>query len=270
MRWMPIRVAESGGVDPIEARSQWLVTAFTRYVRWYAARNFHAVRISRTGLPDIPLERPVILYGNHPSWWDPAIYYLLADRFMPRHRGFAPMEAAALGQYGVFGRLGVFGIEPGLRGAARFRDVSRRVLADPRNALWITAEGEFTDPRTRPLRLRPGLAHAVRSAPEAAVLPLALEYPFWNERKPEVLARFGPPVIRGGTRNIPAMTEHLAGDLAQTMDTLAAEARTRDPARFLTVHRGTTGVGGVYDAWRRTRSVLAGRRFDASHESNPQ
>ncbi len=291
MRWMPTAALEHphpgplpegegagkpspsgrglGEGDPIALRSQSLVTGFTRYLRWYTARNFHAVRIARAGLPDIPAGRPLILYGNHPSWWDPTIYYLLAARFMPGHRGFAPMDAASLAQYRVFRRLGVFGIEPGQRGAARFLRVSREVLADPRNALWITAEGGFTDARERPVRLRPGLAHAVRTAPEAVVLPLALEYPFWNERKPEALARFGPPVATGA-RDVATLTGRLADALEGSMDALAADARRRDPAPFITLHQGTVGVGGAYDMWRRARALLAGRRFDPSHEPNRQ
>ncbi len=259
-----------GEADPIALRSQTLVTGFTRYLRWYTARNFHAVRVARAGVPDIPAGRPVILYGNHPSWWDPTIYYLLAGRFMPQHRGFAPMDAASLARYRVFRRLGVFGIEPGPRGAARFLRVSREVLADPRNALWITAEGDFTDARERPVRLRPGLAHAVRATPEATVLPLALEYPFWNERKPEALARFGPPIATGGARDIAALTRQLAGALESSMDALASDSRRRDPALFVTLHRGTVGVGGAYDIGRRARALLAGRRFDPSHEPNSQ
>ena len=260
----------SGEEDPIALRSQTRVTGFTRYLRWYAARNFRAVRVARSGLPDIPAGRPLIIYGNHPSWWDPAIYYLLAWRFMPHHRGFAPMDAASFAQYRVFRRLGVFGIEHGPRGAARFLRVSRRVLADPRHALWITAEGGFTDPRERPVRLRPGLAHAARSTPDVVVLPLALEYPFWNERKPEALARFGPPVATNGIRDVAALTDTLARALEDSMDALAADARRRDPALFVTLHRGTVGVGGFYDWGRRARALLAGRHFDPSHEAERQ
>ena len=64
--------------------------------------------------------------------------------------------------------------------------------------LWITAEGSFTDARTRPVRLRPGLAHLARRVPGATIVPLALEYPFWDERTPEALCRFGTPMESGG------------------------------------------------------------------------
>ncbi len=57
--------------------------------------------------------------------------------------------------------------------------------------LWITAEGAFTDHRARPVALRPGLAHLARQVPGAVILPLALDYTFWNESRPEALLRFG-------------------------------------------------------------------------------
>ncbi len=252
--------------DPVALRSQLLVSGFTRYLRWYAARNFHAVRVARSGLPDVPAGRPLIVYSNHPSWWDPAIYFLLAKQYMPGHRCFGPIDAAALMQYRVFRRLGIFGIEPGSRGAARFLQVGRRVLAEPRHALWITAEGAFTDARERPVRLRPGLAHLVRDAPTAMLLPLALEYPFWNERKPEALARFGPPVATLAGRDTAALTAELAAALETSMDALASDARRRDPALFITLQRGTVGVGGPYDLARRFGALLTGRRFDPSHQ----
>ena len=45
------------------------------------------------------------------------------------------------------------------------------------------------------------------------------------------------------------------------------EAISRDPARFAELVSGKTGVGGVYDLWRRVRALITGRRFDPSHEA---
>ena len=78
------------------------------------------------------------------------------------------MNAEALGRYGVLERMGIFGIElDSPRGAARFLGISLRVLSDPGNVLWITAEGHFTDNRRRPVVLRPGIAHLARRVPDA-------------------------------------------------------------------------------------------------------
>src|SRR5207253_10605254 len=50
---------------------------------------------------------------------------------------------------------------------------------------WIAAEGQLTDPRVRPLRLRSGVGHLAARVRQAVLLPLALEYPFWEERTPD-------------------------------------------------------------------------------------
>lgn len=241
--------------------------AFGWYLRWYFYRRFHAVRLSRTGLPAGMEGRPVIIYGNHPSWWDPALYILLCALLFRGRHGYGPMDAKALGKYGLFERMGVFGIAlDSPRGAARFLSTSLGILSDPRSILWITAEGEFTDPRRRPIQLRPGLAHLARRVPGAVILPLAVEYTFWNESKPEALVRFGPPIEGGGTRTVAEWTQHLEGELTRTMDALSGESMQRDPALFQPLLRGVAGVGGIYDLWRRSRALATGQRFDSRHE----
>jgi hypothetical protein len=54
------------------------------------------------------------------------------------------------------------------------------------------------------------------------------------------------------------------------MDALAAESITRDAALFQPLLRGTSGVGGIYDAYRRTSALLRGRWFNAGHEPEPR
>ncbi len=259
--------AGEGRGDPLARRSAMLFRLFGWYLHWFFWRRFHAVRVSRTGMPRAPAGRPLIIYGNHPSWWDPALYILLCSKLFPGRAGYGPMDAKALGKYGVLEKMGVFGIALDTpRGAARFLATSERVLADPASILWITAEGHFTDPRQRPVRLRPGLAHLARRIPGAVILPLAVEYSFWNESRPEALARFGDPIETGRARSTAEWTAHLEQQLTRTMDALAAESAERNPALFHALVRGGTGVGGVYDLWRRLRAWSAGQHFDPSHE----
>ncbi len=261
---MPERRAAN---DPLALRSPTLFRLFALYLRWYFWRHFRAVRMSRSGLPALPQGRPVIIYTNHPSWWDPALFILLTDSQMRGRQGFGPMQDAALGRYGLLGRMGVFGIDlTSARGAARFLDVSLRVLARPTSVLWITAEGAFTDARARPVRLRPGLAHLARRVEGAVLLPMAMEYTFWNERKPEALVRFGAPLPAGRGRSVAEWNALLAGELTRCMDALAAESAARNPGLFVPVLRGRAGVGGVYDLWRRARAWRHGRRAQLSHE----
>lgn len=266
-------------VDPIAARSEPLFRLFAFYLRWKAGRAFRAVRLSGHDpalLPaSFPIDRPIVVFSNHPSWWDPATLILLANLRFAGRPGFGPMDEEALGRYGFFRRLGIFGIDKHTTaGARRFLSVARRVLGEANGAggrgmLWVTAEGSFTDPRRRPVRLRPGISHLAATLPDALMVPLAIEYVFWNESRPELLMRLGEPIDCADRARAADWTEKLEHALTDTMDRLAADAMLRDPARFRLLLGGTVGVGGVYDLWRRARALLSGRRFVAAHEASP-
>jgi hypothetical protein len=131
--------------------------------------------------------------------------------------------------------------------------------------MWITAEGAFRDARQRPVELRPGLAHLAQHVPGAVFLPAALDYVFWNESRPEALVRFGAPVF--AETSVAATQLALTRGLTATMDGLAAEASTRDPAMFTTLLNGTAGAGLIYDTWRRAQAWWRGERFAARHEA---
>jgi 1-acyl-sn-glycerol-3-phosphate acyltransferase len=255
--------------DPFGRRSRFLLGAFRLYLHWYFWRSFHGVRLSRTGIPATHAGRPLVVYTNHPSWWDPALLVLTLPKIFPGRLAFGPMDRQALGRYRLFERMGVFGIDPGTtQGARAFLHVAEAGLANPSGLLCLTAEGEFTDPRVRPVRLRPGLAHLARRLPHAVFLPLAMEYCFWNESRAEALLRFGAPVEMGDT-GVQDRLAVLERALAHSMDALAEEAKTRNPAFFQPLLRGTAGVGGIYDVYRRSRAWAVGRRFDARHEPGP-
>jgi hypothetical protein len=66
----------------------------------------------------------------------------------------------------------------------------------------------------------------------------------------------------------PARLERLETELTGTLDRLSADVQSRDPARFRAVIEGRSGVGGVYDGWRRLTAALRGRAFDPSHEGH--
>ncbi len=266
---MPQRCDTQEKPDPFGRRSRFLLGAFRLYLHWYFWRSFHGVRLSRTGIPATHAGRPLVVYTNHPSWWDPALLVLTLPKIFPGRVGFGPMDGHALGRYRLFERMGVFGIEPGTtQGARVFLTVAETGLASPRSLLCLTAEGEFTDARVRPVRLRPGLAHLARRAPQAVFLPLAIEYCFWNESRAEALMRFGAPVDMGDA-GVQARLAQLEQALANTMDALAVESKTRNPALFQPLLRGSAGVGGIYDVYRRSRAWALGRRFDARHEPGP-
>lgn len=257
---------DPGQAPPI---SPLLLSMFERYAGRYVAQHFHAFRLAKAQRPDPVAIRgkPLIVYFNHPSWWDPLICLRLAEQFFPDRQHYAPMDAAALAKYPFFERLGFFGVELGSsRGARRFLSVSQQVLSRPDAALWIAAEGQFTDPRVRPVRLRSGIGHLANRMRQSVLLPLAIEYPFWEERTPEALARFGEELPAGeADLTAPDWTTVLETRLEAALDALVVESLARDPDHFDVLLGGTAGVGGVYDAWRRLKARFRGERFEPEH-----
>ncbi len=251
-------------------RNVWLFGWFRWYVRRMFRGKFDALRLSRSSVPVPEGDLPLIVVLNHPGWWDPMVCVVLSELFGDRAH-FAPIESAALEQYKVFTKLGFFGIEPGTRrGAAKFLRIAEAILAQPNHVLWITAQGEFRDVRQRPLGLRPGVGFLTARLAHGAVLPLAIEYVFWQESKPECLVRFGTPLHLSAETELDGRgwTERIEKVLTENMDTLAAEVLQRDPALFSPFVQGKVGIGGIYDSWRWFKALVRGERFDPRHEAS--
>ena len=255
-------------------RSERVFRLFARYAARYLRRHVHALRLAPWGRPPENGEgRPLVIYSNHPSWWDALVYILLADRLFPRRRGYAPMDAAMLERYRIFHRLGAFAIEPDTpAGAKAFLGAARQILADPASLMFVSAPGRFVDVRLRPQGVKAGIARLPEIAPHALLLPLAIEPVFWDERKPELLVAFGAPQTGEALAGLPRTERRLALETAlhATMDRLRDAALTRDPAAFDSLVAAGSGVGGLYDLWGRVGATLRGRRFDPSHRGAPR
>lgn len=259
--------------DPVALRSErhlaFFEVAFTRFFR----RHMRALRVARWGLPDLPRGAPAVIFANHPSWWDGVAFMLLTRHLAKDRPHFTPMAGWALDKYPFMRRIGVFGVDNETpRGIVAFLRTAEHVLKDPSHTLWINAPGRFCDPRERPVPVAPGVARLPELAPGAAFVPLALDYPFWSERKPEMLAAFGPAAPASDLLALDrdARAARMSALLGDTADRLTQDAIARDPDRFDTVVQGAEGMGGIYQAWRRLGALLRGRRFDPRHGERPQ
>ncbi|HEX4770896.1 MAG TPA: lysophospholipid acyltransferase family protein [Bryobacteraceae bacterium] len=242
---------------------------FTNYVRWYLQRNFHGLHLLRLAPLEILTDYPLLVCLNHPSWWDPLIGVYLSQRFFSHRRHYGPIAAAGIAKYKFFERLGFFAIEPGnFGGTTRFLRIGQAALATPGAALWVTPQGAFTDVRSRPIEIQPGigyLAHRLRG--RFAMLPVALEYSFWSERFPEAFACFGQPVLaRSGADRLPEEWSALfSQSLEHASNVLAEHVQRRDAAAFEPLLGGRAGVGGAYDLWCACKARLQGKRWQPEH-----
>ena len=247
--------------------SPWLWHWFGRYTRRYIARHFDSVRLLQTAAPP-QLSGPAVIYLNHPSWWDPMIALLLAQQIYPTRRHYAPIDAVGIGQYRFLQKIGFFPIEvASRRSGLQFLRIAESILGDSNATLWMTPQGAFSDVRVRPLALRPGLAHLAHRLGQITLVPLAIEYPYWNQKLPLALAAFGRAIHTQTQPLQPVEEWHklLAAELEGMQNTLAEAAMRRNAEEFSMVLRGRTGIGGMYDVFRRTAAALTGRTFTSAH-----
>ncbi len=253
-----------------------LFAFFSHYFIYYLRKHFNSVRIDRQ-TPVPVLSGPTLFYMNHPSWWDPLVAAAIAFRCYPGYQHFAPIDAAALERYRFMMKIGFFGIQRNCRrGTLRFLQTSRAILREQKMALWLTPQGDFTDPRNISAPLRPGIGHLAASIYPLTLIPVAIEYAFWQERLPEAFIRFGTPVLTIarqdqsnhsiGPTTAAQWTSHLADALGYGQTALAQNVITREPARFTTLLTGRIGIGGIYDLARRTNAWRKGRVFFPGHE----
>ena len=251
--------------------SPFLSWGFGWYVHRYLRRHFNAVRVAKQTKPDLPKGEVVICYMNHPGWWDPLVGYFLNSEFLDGRTAYAPIDIQALEQYPVFRKLGFYGVDlNSFEGAKQFLAITREVIKKSQVAIWITPTGRFVDVRARS-EFQPGLGHLAASAGGVMLLPVAVEYTFWEERTPEALVEFGP-VIRT-TRSEQSKNDwqsELESQLASAQARLAKKAIARDASQFDVALGGQAGVGGWYDFARRTRSRLNGTDFDPRHGRTPK
>ena len=246
---------------------------FAWYSRRLVAKHFHALRLScdscTEGLDAEP--RPLIVALSHSSWWDPIAAVVMKDALMPSRASCSPMDRVQLERFGFFRKIGIFGIDPDDPGAAgpMIDYVMDRMREHPRPTLIITPQGRFADVRA-PVEARPGAALlAARLAREGRaprVVGMAVEYPFWIDRRPEMLVRTSDFAAPADSSRASAWQRTIERGMADNAAALAGLSVARETSGFRTVvGSGSGAVHPVFDAWSRMRGKstaidMSGRR----------
>jgi 1-acyl-sn-glycerol-3-phosphate acyltransferase len=256
----------------VAARSPIMFRIFARIFERTLRKGFHAVRVANCPAASVLQSPQLVIFSNHPAWWDGVTFLYLADRLLAGRAVYTPIDSAMSTRYGFVGRVGAFGVEQHApEGALHFLEACRIIFADVRNVLLVTAQGRFADCRERPLKLEPGIAHVVEIASQTSYLPLAIEYTHWLEKQPELLLRFGN-LIAGSQLAGMRPSSRLAvleQALTETMDALARDSIAREESAFETLISGRGGINPVYDLWRRGVAWLTGRAYSPEHGAPP-
>jgi 1-acyl-sn-glycerol-3-phosphate acyltransferase len=160
-------------------------------VRWWG-------RLEVEGLEHVPAEGPLIIAGNHDSYWDPVVVGLAAIK----RRQIRALSKSTLWKVKGMSRvLDGMGQIPIVRGTGD-ADALDRAIAELRGGACIGIFPEGTRSLGRVLRPRSGLGRLAAAVPEAVVVPVAVagstDIPRFPKR-PRVRVRFLAPAE--GPRN---------------------------------------------------------------------
>ena len=211
----------------------WPRKAVEAMIRAKIRGGFHSVQVQglerlRHSLDHEP--GGTVFLANHSSWWDVffAIYWFDAVPF----DGYGMMEHFNMLRFGFFRRIGAFSVDrTDPRSVRASIDYASRMLLKPRAAVWIYPQGKIVSNDARPLVFQNGIRALVKRAGRVRVVPVAFRYEFWQDERPEALARFGEPtwVDRGDAASIVPTFE---ARLTDELDALKADALTQDADRF--------------------------------------
>lgn len=207
--------------------------------------------------PALPRDLPILIYANHPSWWDGYMAFLLADEHW-RCAGYLMMEEAQLARYGFFRYCGVFSVDRGdPREAMRSVAYAATLLSHrPGRVLWIFPQGEITPNDRRPLTTYSGAAHIAKRAASVRCLPMALRFEFLGEQRPEALIRLGPSHVVAGDTDVKALHHEMDQRLLAEVDQLREDTIKGATASYRTILQGRASVNVV---WDRVRAAILHR-----------
>ena len=253
---------------------KWLVDGFCWYIKRMVAKQFISFGVQAELLnmdsigKSIGESGPIIAFANHASWWDPIAAMLLQRKYFSNRTFYAPIDADALENYQIMAQLGFYGVRmQRFDGASYFLRITKAILERKRVTIWITPEGQFSDVRDHSLSLMPGLSHLASKIPGVTFVPVAFEYGFWNESRPQIFARFGAPISQQAGLQKDEWSDLLNDRLRQTQTELARSVIARDPKAFEYLVASRPVRLGWYDYGRSWSARLRGKPFDPRHGS---
>lgn len=150
-------------------------------------------RLQVEGLENVPAHGPMLLVGNHDSYWDPVVIGIAAIK---RRQIRALSKSTLWGVKGLNKVLDGMGQIPIVRGSGD-ADALDRAITELRGGSCIGIFPEGTRSLGRKLRPRSGLGRLAAAVPEAAIVPVAVtgatDIPRFPKR-PRLHVRFLAPV----------------------------------------------------------------------------
>lgn len=140
---------------------------------------------------------PNIMYAIHGNWWDGIVGYNMMRRvFNVKPR----MMIEEMNRFPLFSRAGAFPVnKKSPQEAIKSLRYIVEDLKKPDMGLWIFPQGIIKPPNFRPIEFQTGLAYVAQNVAKkhggVNLIPVAVNYTFLREDRPEVLVEVGEPII---------------------------------------------------------------------------
>ena len=163
---------------------------FVRFFSFYSRNGLN--RLFRRVEVDCSIEasgRPVLLIGNHFSWWDGFIAYRLNDLFL--HKKFHIMMLEEQLESRLFlNKAGAFSIKRGSRSVVETLSYTSGLLHDADNMVVVYPQGVITSIHRRPVQFERGTERIIAGASDKLMILFYVALPDWySEKKPGLYVR---------------------------------------------------------------------------------
>lgn len=138
-------------------------------------------------------ETPIIMFAPHSNWWDGIVGYNICNRIFKKEIRLMVEE---LNRFPLLRRGGAFNVnKKSPQASMEALKYSVDVLGDLNNILYIFPQGIIKPPNFRPIEFQSGLAYIAEKAAKkygkVALMPIAVNYMFLRDNRPEVLVEMG-------------------------------------------------------------------------------
>lgn len=172
----------------IEANHRWFYVWFIRvYTAVNLRLNFRKIIIE--GDTVVPEDKPLLLVGNHFSWWDGFFAYYL-NYTLWRRKFHVMMLEEQLEKRMFLNKVGAYSVKRGSRSVFDSLNYSSQLLKTASNMVIIYPQGEISSLYSYPVRFERGVERIIRGAgPDTTVLFYVALVDWFSWKKPTVVLR---------------------------------------------------------------------------------
>lgn len=181
-------------------------------------------------------DAPTILFAPHCNWWDGIVFYNITHRIFHKEIRIMIEE---LNRFPILNHGGGYSVnKSSSQSVMQALKYSVDVVGDNRNLLCIFPQGIIRPPHYRPIEFQTGLAYiaqnAVKKYGRVNLIPVAIDYTFFRDNRPEVVVDFGKCIKLDQTNQLDKkeLTHMLEQALTQTCDAQFMEISQGDVSNY--------------------------------------